>query len=150
MLVIHYHKTTGQISAWGTGDSKSSHFPDHEIVRLDVDTPDPVRHKIVAGRMIERTAAEIAEANRPTVSQVSSAISRELAATDEFMVSDRPLSDAVRAAWGSYRQALRDLSKLPDPISQVKAWPTRPDAADPIPSLRSRVVALEKAKTGVG
>jgi hypothetical protein len=51
----------------------------------------------------------------------------ELCSTDEFMSADRPLPDEKRAAWTSYRQALRDLSKLQDANAMLSAFPSRPD-----------------------
>jgi len=44
-----------------------------------------------------------------------------LAASDWVMLPDAPLTDAQRAAWREYRQALRDLPAGPDPV-----WPTPP------------------------
>lgn len=45
--------------------------------------------------------------------------------TDKFMVPDRPLSTEQRAAWVTYRQALRDLPETTvDPFNPE--WPTPP------------------------
>jgi Phage tail assembly chaperone protein len=139
MQVIHFHKITGKISAWGTGESDSSHFQDHEIVRLDVENVDPSRHMIVGGALVERSEEEIAESNRPSMQQVANAIAGELAASDSFMVPDRPLTNAVRASWVAYRQALRDLSKLPTPAAMILAWPPHPDGTDVASELRKRI-----------
>ena len=42
--------------------------------------------------------------------------------------ADSPLSDAKKAEWATYRQALRDLtSTYPDPTSKDQiTWPTKP------------------------
>lgn len=50
---------------------------------------------------------------------------RLLAASDWTVLPDAPLSDAVRAAWLAYRQALRDIPEtIEDPFNV--AWPTTP------------------------
>ena len=47
MLVIHYHKSSGFISAYGNGDSQISCYADHEIARFEDDQNfDPAKHKI--------------------------------------------------------------------------------------------------------
>lgn len=147
MQVIHFHKVTGQISAWGTGDSDDSHLTDHRIVRLDVPHIDPRLHRInvETDQLSEISAGEIALADRPTVDEVQAAIVAQLQATDAFMMPDRPLSDPARAAWAVYRQALRDLSNRAavTVADMLAAFPQRPDGADPVASLRLRLAAAE-------
>ena len=47
-----------------------------------------------------------------------------LAQSDSMMVSDRGLTDAKKAEWVTYRQALRDMDfSDPDNIT----WPTKPE-----------------------
>ena len=47
-----------------------------------------------------------------------------LADSDSMMVSDRGLTDAKKAEWVTYRQALRDMDfSDPDNIT----WPTKPE-----------------------
>lgn len=49
-----------------------------------------------------------------------------LAACDWTQLSDAPLTDAERAVWASYRQALRDVTDgVTDPAAII--WPERPD-----------------------
>ena len=47
-----------------------------------------------------------------------------LAQSDSMMVSDRGLTDAKKAEWVTYRQALRDID-LSDPDNIT--WPTKPE-----------------------
>lgn len=52
--------------------------------------------------------------------------SRLLSQSDWTQVSDNQLSSEVRAAWASYRQALRDLPDITvDPASPI--WPIKPE-----------------------
>jgi YHS domain-containing protein len=75
----------------------------------------------------------------PVIVEVKVARNNELAATDVYMVPDRPMSDEVRAAWRTYRQRLRDLGAITTAAEMIAAWPPRPDGRDAIMILRSRV-----------
>lgn len=49
-----------------------------------------------------------------------------LSASDWTQLPDAPLTEASRAAWGTYRQALRDVTDgVTDPAAII--WPERPD-----------------------
>jgi hypothetical protein len=142
MLTVHYHKVTGEIVKWGTGDSDVAHSPDHAIARLDASTTPPVnpkRHRIdvASGKLVNLSAAEAALANLPTLLEVNAAIGRELHLTDQYMVPDRPVLN--RQAWIEYRQALRDLSKLAGTPAMIAGWPLRHDGQDAIAHLRARL-----------
>lgn len=53
-----------------------------------------------------------------------------LAGCDKYMLPDYPISEADRAAWGDYRQALRDITESqPDAIE----WPLTPLSIAPAP-----------------
>ncbi len=146
MQVIHAHKETGEISAWGTGDSESSHFADHAILRLSDRSEgiDKMLHKVdwEYGCVADKTLAERIAALRPHVDRV---IRSELEASDALMSwpLDRPAPphlDVVK----TYRQALRDLSKnQPDAAAIIRAWPLHPAGADPAASLRERLALIE-------
>lgn len=147
MMIVHYHKQTGRIGAWGSGDSEASHLPDHEMVRLD-DTPliDARTHRIeiATGALIEISQAEIAIEGAPRLIEIEALVRGALAASDEFMMPDRVVPD--REAWVTYRQALRDLSDQPDAAAMVDAWPVRPDGIDAIAGLRTRLSAARAAQ----
>jgi hypothetical protein len=130
MMVIHYHKQTGRIGAWGNADSERSHLADHEIVRIDAEVLiNPQRQRIEAGEIVDIDEAELATWNCPTVDEIAACIEAELRNTDQFMMPDRNVD---REPWIVYRQTLRDLSKLAGPIEMINAWPTAPDGRDPI------------------
>jgi hypothetical protein len=141
VLIIHYHTQTGEISAWGSGDSDSSHFDNHDVVRLEDAPVDPNLHKIdlTSLKLVDKSPDEKRQALLPTLPEINGAIAGDLAATDSWMMPDRGAAAADVAAWKTYRQALRDLSKQPDTIAMVEAWPLRPDGADAAASFRLRI-----------
>lgn len=49
---------------------------------------------------------------------------KRLAESDWTQVDDAPLSNVEKAAWATYRQALRDITLQPDPFNIV--WPEKP------------------------
>jgi hypothetical protein len=107
-----------------------AHFvPDHLSQKVDWDADD----------VVEMLPWEMAAARAPKSHELRIAIASELAATDQYLAPDRPGTAAKRAAWETYRQALRDLSKLDGPGAMVKAWPERPSGPDPISALRARI-----------
>lgn len=55
--------------------------------------------------------------------------SRKLAASDWTQANDSPLSDADKAAWATYRQALRDITTSltgTEATTEDVTWPTAP------------------------
>ncbi len=73
----------------------------------------------------------LAAYTRPSSIPSAEAIRRRrnalLAASDWTQLPDVPLSSEVRAAWSSYRQALRDLpGSLTEPLTAEPTWPTPP------------------------
>jgi hypothetical protein len=145
-LNFHYHPETGEIVSWDNSNGPlpaKSHFSGHVVAAIKFigqhSDIDPKRHKIANGQVVEKTAAEKTAALLPTLHEIKCAILRDLEATDSLAVLDRPMADDVRAAWRTYRQALRDLSKLPGPSNMVRAWPIRPDGVDAITDMRKRI-----------
>jgi hypothetical protein len=135
---VHARLSDGEIVAHGTATVAPSDgcavftFPDGLQV-----TPDRDLHKIDIeyGGFVNKTPEETAASRLPTLSEIQMAIRDELAATDQFtMVADRPVP--LRAAWVTYRQALRDLSKIPTTAAQLAAWPAHPLGHDIIKPLR--------------
>lgn len=132
MINVHYRTTDGEIFGF---DNSLSPIKQNgcEIASFEI-SPNPKTQKIDLAtlQLIEKTAAEQELVNQPTLVDVQSTIFKQLSDTDSFMLPDRPLSIEIRAAWVTYRQALRDLSKLDGPAAMVQAWPTRPDNVDPL------------------
>jgi hypothetical protein len=76
----------------------------------------------------ETLAAEIPADAMRALRIVEARVGRDLMlrASDWTQMPDAPMSEATRASWGGYRQALRDLPQQPG--FPDCAWPTAPDA----------------------
>ena len=95
MMVVHFHKATGRISAWGNGDSDKSHFPDHDIVRFadDAMANDPRRDKIDVESLLAHMVARDADGEMLDDLRAAKSLPRSpsCAATgSSYMVPDRP------------------------------------------------------------
>lgn len=136
---VHARLSDGEIVAFGTltvepaDGSAVFTFPDGLRV-----APDRDLHKIDVeyGAFVDKTPEEAALSKLPTLSEIEMAVRSELAATDQFtMVADRPAK--LRDEWIVYRQALRDLSKLPTPADRISAWPSHPLGHDIIRAMKN-------------
>jgi hypothetical protein len=63
---------------------------------------------------------------------------RELNATDQYMVEDRPITPQEKQAWKNYRKALRDLGQYLTVDDAMQAWPRRPNNSDAVEHLRKK------------
>ncbi|UFW75214.1 phage tail assembly chaperone [Bradyrhizobium sp. WU425] len=132
---VHYDTTTGQIVSYGYGADHSdgfdaSPYPGCAVALLDDQPVDPRTQQfdVVAWKLVARTDPYDPESDR--VAQLRDAVRAELAASDKFMMPDYPMSDAARAAWTVYRQALRDCSKgNATSAAMLAAIPARPDGS---------------------
>ena len=139
MFAIHYHKRTGEIRQWGHDDGSLDSFagPQYAIALFDEwQNIDPLRQRIDVDQLtiVRRTRAERGEAMRL---DVVNSIANELAATDAFMMPDRPMKKEHRELWRDYRQALRELSGSVEDI--LADWPARPDGIDAAQFLRDQL-----------
>ncbi|WP_375414618.1 phage tail assembly chaperone [uncultured Bradyrhizobium sp.] len=148
MSTIHIHYKPiddryGEIGGWETNDvptiedgwliatillAKGQSVPDGKTQKLD----------FIDKIIVEKTEAEKREALVPSAWEMKCRIFAELNATDQFVVPDRPMSEECRESWSTYRQALRDLSKLSGVRAMIGAWPVRPDDIDAASELRER------------
>lgn len=139
---VRYRAEDGEIFGWGNT------FGDVEPMGLEVaylDKPwagDNLNFKIdVATKKIkEKNAEEKRQSLLPKDREVEEAVFKELCGTDSMVIPDRPMDQATRKQWTDYRQALRDLSKIPNAnaADRVKAWPARPDGAEVVKDLKER------------
>lgn len=124
---IDYDRATGKITKAGDlPDMIADAVFEREITYVEVpDAVDPTQSKfdIETGTVVDQTAAD----RLPLIEVVNDTIGRLLAATDFTQIPDSPFTDAQRADWRTYRQALRDLSNEPSIAAMVAAWPSRPD-----------------------
>ena len=129
VLHVHYYRSNGEIEGW---ENSPEPIPRDgcDIITVEMPPgfvmPDPKLQKVEDGKLADKSDAERERASLPTEAELQAAIAGELRLTDAYMMPDRPLSDAERAAWISYRQSLRDLSRLATPADRLAAWPTRP------------------------
>lgn len=71
------------------------------------------------------TQEEIDEREANKWAHVRSTRTQLLRDSDWTQLADAPLTDGDKASWATYRQALRDITTQPDPLSI--AWPQSPD-----------------------
>lgn len=89
---------------------------------------DHVNFKVVNGRVRELTPKQKRERFAPTIDEVKALISGCLAQSDRTQVPDFPISDDVRKAWRTWRQAIRDLSKQHAAAADmIRAFPADPN-----------------------
>ena len=73
----------------------------------------------------DNEAAYKAGVDTTTANSVRQARDRLIAETDWTQLTDNQLSDSVKAAWVTYRQALRDLPTA-EGFPHTMTWPTKP------------------------
>jgi hypothetical protein len=95
------------------------------------------RHHNINGNIVPFTAEEEAQRDAEELAYANGAFDRAmadlrskrdrlLASCDWVMINDSPITD--KTAWGTYRQALRDITENLTTVEQVKAveFPTKP------------------------
>lgn len=71
-----------------------------------------------------KTGEALEQANRDKWAVIRDTRNRALQSTDYTQLEDAPISAEDKAAWATYRQALRDVTNQQDPFQIV--WPTSP------------------------
>jgi hypothetical protein len=138
---VAFDRETGRVAQAGEVDmhlldAQKLSMPGLELLVVDRFYRSPNEIVVKDGRVVAAPPRPATEKIEPFV---ESAIRGELTASDKTQIPDYPISDADRAAWKVYRHALRRLSDLKDPMKMIRAWPDRPDGADPIAHLRARI-----------
>jgi hypothetical protein len=95
------------------------------------------RHHLINGNIVPFTAEEEAQRDAEELAYANGAFDRAmadlrskrdrlLASCDWVMINDSPITD--KTAWGTYRQALRDITENLTTVEQVQAveFPTKP------------------------
>jgi hypothetical protein len=139
MFVVHYHKLTGKISAWGNGDSEQSHFPDHEIVRFDeefVIDPKAQKFDLKTFALVPRTLEDL---NDEMLIDLKACIQIELENTAAYMLVDADITPQQLEAWKIYRSTLRGLLKAsPKSVTAIlTTWPLDPNGFDAVANVRN-------------
>lgn len=82
-----------------------------------------------------KTESERAAALAPTDTDIAALVASELDDTDQYMMPDRVVAN--RDEWVTYRQSLRDLSKMQGTAAdRLTAFPARPDGDVAVTLLR--------------
>ena len=80
---------------------------------------------LVSGSVVPATGAALDAYSEKILEILRSSRNAVLAKSDWTQAADSPLSDAKKAEWATYRQALRDLpANTSDPANPT--WPTPP------------------------
>lgn len=95
----------------------------------DYEQVEPYTHVVVRLRsglcQLERlTDRDVEDRHAERWDEVRAERNARLAACDWTQLADAPLSPEQRTAWQAYRQALRDITKRPDPFNLD--WPEAP------------------------
>ena len=134
------YTANGEIIRRESGPGDPYILPETTLLEVDdVWAISPETHKVVNGRVVEKTAEEKYQYQLPQFHEVHTAALVELQQTIETQLDDYPISDDERARWRVYRAHLRRLSDWKDPVAMVESWPDRPDKQDRIAHLRARI-----------
>ncbi|MET4176078.1 hypothetical protein ABIB99_007194 [Bradyrhizobium sp. LA6.1] len=148
---IHYNVTTEQIMSYGYGADhgdgfEDSHFPGCKVAIIP-DQPIDARTQrfdVATWKVVDK---ETPDSDPFQMFEVRGAVHRELSDTDKFVLPDFPISETERAAWVTYRKALRDASKGNiTAAAMIAAIPVRPDGADAVARLREQLNAASAAQ----
>ncbi len=123
---VIYNTTSGEIVATGTGSSDlmSARVGAGESYLTTSTLIDPENKEVVNGVVVSISASVIAAAETAKAwKSLRGLRDAALASTDWTVVEDTPVTN--KAAWKTYRQALRDLpGNTTDPLNVT--WPTPP------------------------
>ena len=126
MIKYVIHNSNGEIIRYGQCQEGITQAKDGEF-QLNVDWPDDVSdYTIQDGSLVRKDQSMLdAQALQRAESKMRSMRDILLTACDWTQAADSPLTDAKKAEWATYRQALRDLpSTTTDPANPT--WPTKP------------------------
>jgi len=121
-----YLKTIGWLPLVETNVTPAANQTfDTDVVTVEAD------RVLLIHRARDMTAAEIAGRDESHMRNLREERDQKLVASDWTQTSDYPshifpLSDAERAEWETYRQALRDLPAAADMSAWPDVWPTEP------------------------
>lgn len=123
------HDATGKVISAASGKNAPLPTVDNVtkfVLECDFDINQIQDMVVDNGVLREKTQAEIDAENQPLVlAQFRSERDGLLATSDWTQMPDSPLTDAKKAEWAIYRQALRDLpSSTTDPSNPT--WPDKP------------------------
>jgi hypothetical protein len=117
---VQWYNTWGEVEY--TDGSPNERIEELGIYEQAVDTFNNEKQRLEDEKIAQ---AEALEAARDYWKELRSLRDRKLTECDWTQIADVPLTQEQKTAWGTYRQALRDLpANTEDPKNPV--WPTAP------------------------
>ena len=120
-----YNKKNGEILGTVSGVNSSVENDDEGFLDGVYDALD---YKVVNGQAVAKTDAEKQlydnVRNAETINSLRDKRNVFLLKSDWTQSPDSPLTDAKKAEWRTYRQALRDITNTSDPVNVT--WPIQP------------------------
>lgn len=128
MAIYVVHDKSGRILQHGTANAQDIKLvyvaEGHALVLVDR-VPNPAYDSIVDGLLVNIALPEPPKSGY----EIMTAALTLLAKSDWTQLPDVDMTDQRRAAWRTYRQALRDILNNTDPatpVTQHYVWPTQP------------------------
>lgn len=121
------YNSDGKILRSGRVDDDTSQIMDATTeFELLVDVPENIEDYVVSsGSLVLKPQSEIDAAKAQTDMRILRGERNALlTASDWTQAVDAPLTDAKKAEWRTYRQALRDITDTSDPANVT--WPSQP------------------------
>ena len=126
--------TNARENIWGTIDCDVTIEETGEVIPFTATPDDPLEYGRELYTQLNSNRDAVAPVDENERYEIMSGIARaerdrKLQATDWTQGADSPLSDAKKAEWATYRQALRDITDTyPDPTSKDQiTWPSKPE-----------------------
>ena len=121
------HNSDGEILRYGQCQEGVSQANDGEF-QINVDWTDDVSDYTVQNGILVRKEQAVLDAQVLEKQKINMRSYRDnlLSACDWTQVPDSPLTDAKKAEWATYRQALRDLPSTTTDFANP-VWPTKPE-----------------------
>jgi ribulose 1,5-bisphosphate carboxylase large subunit-like protein len=122
---IFYQVSTGKIISLSNTIDTDSAPDDYAYLPCSYEVSELYKYEVVNGVIQEKQASEIAQIEQ-TEAWFKLRIKRDelLKQSDWVLFEDSPISDAKKAEWRTYRQALRDITNTSDPANVT--WPSQP------------------------
>lgn len=122
------HDTDGKILSCGMSSDRLDQRISDDCIQVYIDFPEDIenyKYDIATGTIVrlEQSIIDARQANHDW-EMLRGVRDSKLAASDWTQAADSPLTDAKKAEWRTYRQALRDITDTSDPTTVT--WPSQP------------------------
>lgn len=124
-MFAFYDTNTGEILSIVNASSQPVAPSGHGYVNYTHDKADMHKYQVSNGALQKKSQSTIDAMERTEAEQrLRRKRNQMLANTDWTQSPDSPLTDAKKAEWRVYRQALRDITGTTDPANVT--WPSQP------------------------